>query len=338
MKFGAPYMIAWLWIVPGMILFYYLASRRREEVLKRFAADNLLKEVSKSFDIRKRRIKNFMIVTAVLFILLGLVRPQWGFQWQEIKREGLDILIALDTSNSMLAEDVLPNRLDRAKLAIEDLVRKLHGDRIGLVVFSGTAFLQCPLTVDYDGFLLSLDDVDANTIPVGGTSLSKAIYTAIRSYEGGKKEEKVLIIITDGEDLEGGVDKAVARAKASGIKIFCVGIGSPEGELIPITNERGKKIFLKDTEGNVVKTRLVEQTLQKMAVETGGMYVRSTGAEFGLDLIYEERLSKMEKQEFKSKMEKRYHERFQIPLAFAIFLLFCEPLIGSRKKEQLEVD
>ncbi len=333
MKFGAPYMIVWLWIVPGIILFYYLASRRRVEALRRFASDNILKEMSKSFDKRKRNIKNSMIVIATFFILLALVRPQWGFQWQEVKREGLDILIALDTSNSMLAEDVLPNRLDRAKMAIEDLVKKLHGDRIGLVVFSGTAFLQCPLTIDYDGFLLSLNDVDVSTIPVGGTSLSNAIYTSIRSYEGGKEGEKVLIIITDGEDLEGGVDKAIAKAKESGVKVFCVGIGSPEGELIPIKAEKGKKVFLKDADGNVVKTRLVEGTLQKMAVETGGMYVRSTGAEFGLDLIYEEKLSKMEKEEFESKMEKRYHERFQIPLVFALVLLFCEPLIGDRRRE-----
>lgn len=333
MKFGAPYMAVWLWIVPGVIVFYIMAGRVREKILRRFAKDDLHLEISGSFDMRKRKIKNSMIVAAVFFMLLGLTRPQWGFQWQEVKRRGLDMLIALDTSNSMLAEDVLPNRLDRAKLAIKDLVKKLHGDRIGLIAFSGTAFLQCPLTVDYDGFLLSLDDVDADTIPVGGTSLSKAIYTAIGSYENGKNEEKILVIITDGEDLEGGVEGAMQKARAAGVKIFCVGIGSTEGEIIPIRDEAGKMDFLKDSEGNVVKTRLVEEALQRIALETGGIYVRATGAEFGLDLIYDEKLSRLEKQEFKSRMEKRYHERFQLPLVLALVLLFFEALIGDRKRE-----
>jgi Ca-activated chloride channel family protein len=333
MRFGAPYMAVWLWIVPAMIIFYILVARTREKILRRFARDGLHSRISGSFDMRKRRIKDSMVLIAVFLMLLGLMRPQWGFQWQEVKRHGLDILIALDTSKSMLAEDVLPSRLDRAKLAIKDLVKKLRGDRIGLVAFSGTAFLQCPLTVDYDGFLLSLDDIDVSTIPVGGTSLSEAIYTAIGSYEGGKKQEKVLIIITDGEDLEGGVDKAIERAKAAGIKIFCVGIGSTEGEIIPVRDRSGKMDFLKDSEGKVVKTRLVEELLQKMALETGGIYVRATGAEFGLDLMYDEKLSKLEKQEFESRMEKRYYERFQIPLALVILLLLLEPVIGDKKRE-----
>lgn len=331
MRFGAPYITVWLWIVPGMIVFYILAGRVREKILRRFAGENVLPVISASFDARKRKIRNWMIVIAVFSMLLGLMRPQWGFQWREVKRKGLDILIALDTSNSMLAEDVLPNRLARAKLAIKDLVKKLHGDRLGLVVFSGTAFLQCPLTLDYEGFLLSLDDVDVDTIPIGGTSLSNAVYKAMESYEGGKKEHKILIIITDGEDLEGGVDSAIEKARSEKVEIFCVGIGSIEGELIPVTDRRGKKVFLKDEDGNVVRTRLAEGPLQKIALETGGMYVRGTGAEFGLDLLYEEKLSKMEKQELKSRMEKQYHERFQIPLIFAIALLLLEPLIGDRR-------
>ena len=259
MKFGLPYMAVWLWIVPVVIVFYSIASRDRDKALRRFASGNMLPEISGSFDARKRKVKNSMITISVLFLLLALMRPQWGFQWQEVKRQGLDILLALDTSKSMLAEDVLPSRLGRAKLAIKDLVKKLHGDRIGLVVFSGTAFLQCPLTVDYDGFLLSLDDVDINTIPVGGTSLANAIYTAIDSYEGGKKQQKVLVIITDGEDLEGGVERATMKARALNVKIFCVGIGATEGELIPVTDDTGRMNFLKDTEGNVVQEEGVEQ-------------------------------------------------------------------------------
>jgi len=334
MKFGASYMAVWLWLVVCVALFYALAARARKRAMKDFAEEKLLADISSSFDPRKRRVKNFLLVLAVLMLAIGLMRPQWGFRWREVKRKGIDILIALDTSNSMLAEDVLPNRLDRAKLAIKDLVKKLRGDRIGLVVFSGTAFLQCPLTLDYEGFLLSLDDVDVSAIPIGGTSLSRAIYTSIASYEGGAGDDRALIVITDGEDLEGGIEKAIEKARAEKVKIYSVGIGSPEGELIPVTNSRGKQSFLKDAEGNVVRTRLEEGTLQKMALETGGMYVRGTGAEFGLDLIYEEKLSKMEKQELKSRMEKHYFERFQVPLAIAILLLLLESLIGDRKRGQ----
>ena len=326
-------MAIWLWLIPGMILFYMGAMRTREKILKKFASGNALSEISRSFDMRKRKIRNFLMISATLFMVIGLMRPQWGFTWQDVKQQGLDIMIALDTSNSMLAEDVLPNRLDRAKLAVKDLVKKIHGDRIGLVVFSGTAFLQCPLTIDYNGFLLSLDDVDASVLPIGGTSLAKAIYKSIESYEGGKKEEKILIVITDGEDLEGGLDRAIAKARSDGVKIFCVGIGSAEGELIPIPGKYGKPGFLKDENGNVVRTRLTEGPLEKMAIDTGGMYIRATGAEFGLDLMYEEKLSKLQKREFKARRERRYFDRFQLPLIFAIFLLFLEAVIGDRKRE-----
>ena len=333
MRFGAPYMSVWLWLVPAIVFFFVLVSRSREKIMRRFASSKLLEEISGSFSKRRVKIKNLMLTMSVALLLIALMRPQWGFQWQEVRQQGIDILIALDTSNSMLAEDVLPNRLDRTKLAIRDLVHKLHGDRVGLIAFAGSAFLQCPLTIDYNGFLLSLDDVNVNTIPVGGTSLARAVYTAIDSYEGGKKEHKILIVITDGEDLEGGVEGAIAAAKASGIEIFCVGIGSQDGELIPVIDDRGKQVFLKDAEGNMVKTYLNEGPLQRMALETGGMYVRASGVEFGLDLIYTERLANIEKQDFKSKMEKRYHERFQYPLGLALLLLFITPFIGNRKKE-----
>jgi len=334
MKYGAPYMAVWLWLIAALLLFYRFAKMTREKALKKFASGDVLNEISGSVDHKKRILKIRIIIISGLLIVFSLMRPQWGFKWQEVKRQGLDILIALDTSKSMLAEDVLPNRLDRARLAIKDLIKNLHGDRVGLIVFSGKAFLQCPLTVDYDGFLLSLDDVDVETIPIGGTSLSSAIYTAIGSYEGGKNKHKILIIITDGEDLEGGIDKAIEDAKNDKITIYCVGIGDPEGELIPVTDNTGKKTFLKDADGNVVKTRLMENLLQRMAIETGGIYVRATGAQFGLDLIYDEKLSKLEKQEFESKMEKRYNERYQIPLVLAMILLFIEMLVGDRKKQQ----
>jgi Ca-activated chloride channel family protein len=311
-------------------LFLAWSIKKRSRSAELFAEKGILDKLS-IFDIKRYKIKNFLIVAALSLALFSFMRPQWGFHWQEVKRVGLDILIAIDTSKSMLAEDVKPNRLERSKLAVKDLIKKLKGDRIGLIAFSGGAFLQCPLTVDYSGFTLMLDDLDVDTIPKGGTSLSSAIREAMKSYEGGMNKYKVLVIITDGEDHEGNTEKIAKEAEKQGIKIFCIGIGTEDGELIPIVNKQNKTVFLKDREGNVIKTRLKERPLQEIASITGGSYVRATGAEFGLDLIYEENLSKMEKRELESKMKKSYQERFQIPLALAFIMMFLEPFIGERK-------
>jgi len=335
MKFGALDLIGLLWMFPLLVLFYIWVAKKRQQAAERFAEGALLSEINKTYNAQRRKLKNIFIITAILLMMVAFIRPQWGFKWQEVKRQGLDILVALDTSNSMLAEDVLPNRLERSKLAIEDMVKKLQGDRVGLIAFSGTAFLQCPLTVDYNGFLLSLEDIAVDTIPVGGTSISNAIDTAINSYEGGEKKNKILVIITDGEDLEGGIEGAIVMAKKNGITIFCVGIGTTKGELIPMKDDFGKMSFLKDSEGNVVKTRLDEDILQEVALETGGIYVRSSGAEFGLDYIYDKRLSRLDKEEFKSRMEKKYNEKFQIPLWLAFVLLLVEPLIRERKGREV---
>ena len=312
-------------------LFYFWAAKLRKSALERFAQKELLNELLSRLDYRKRLLKSALMVLAISFMLFALMRPQWGFHWEEVKRKGVDILVALDTSKSMLAEDVKPSRLERSKLAIKDLLRNLKGDRIGLIAFSGSAFLQCPLTLDYGGFLLSLDNTDTDAIPKGGTSITSAIREALRSYEGAQKKYKVLVIITDGEDHEGDPVQAAEEAKKEGIKIYCIGIGTKEGELIPVTDETGQKSFLKDNQGNVVKSRLDEASLQKIALNTGGVYVRATNAEFGLDLIYREKIAKMEKRELDAKMNKHYEERFQIFLWLALFLLVIGYFISDNK-------
>jgi len=301
-------------------------------MLNKFAESNLLNDLSFSLDNNKRKVKLILFNLSVFFCLFALMRPQWGFQWEEVKRKGLDILIAVDTSKSMLAEDVKPNRLNRSKLAVKDLIKKLKGDRIGLIAFAGKAFLQCPLTLDYSGFMISLDGLGVNTIPKGGTSVSSAIFEALKSYEGGLNKYKILIIITDGEDHKGKVINAAKQAKKEGVKIFCIGIGTKEGELIPVPDNQGKNLFLRDRQGNFVKSRLGETVLQEVGLITGGGYVKAAGAEFGLDLIYEEKLSKMEKKDFEGKMRKRYDERFQIPLAVALLILLLESFIFERKR------
>lgn len=332
MRFAsADYLYVSFIIIAG-IVFYGWIFRKKRTALENIAPKELLKELLSNLDIRKQKWKARLIILGISLSLFALFRPQWGFHWEQVKRRGLDILVALDTSKSMLAEDIKPNRLERVKLALRDFTQSLKGDRIGLIAFAGSAFLECPLTVDYNGFHLVLDSIDVDAIPKGGTSISSAIHEALESYEGGQKKYKVLVIITDGEDHEGDPLKAAQEAKEQGITIFCIGIGTKEGELIPVTTDNGQKEFLKDNQGNVVKSHLDEATLQKIALTTGGSYVRSTSSEFGLELIYREKLSKMEKRELEGKMNKRYEERFQIPLFLALCLLILETMISDRKR------
>lgn len=327
MKFGNFNAIHLLWIFFLVVVFYIVMASYRKKVMKRFAAENLLKELTRGINLRKYYVSMMLLLSGLFFVMFSFTRPQWGFHLEEIKKRGIEILVAVDTSNSMLAEDVKPNRLKRSKLAIKDLLKKLKSDRIGLIAFAGTAFVQCPLTVDYNGFTLALDDLDADVIPRPGTSITSAIKEAIRSYKDVNNDSKILILITDGEDNEGDSLKCAQEAKKEGINIFCIGIGTTDGELIPIVDEAGQKSFLKDKNGNVVKTRLDENILKKIANATNGMYIRASNVDFGLDYIYDKRLAGLQKKEFESSVKKRYHERYQIFLAVGFLILLLEPII-----------
>ncbi|MBL7158302.1 MAG: VWA domain-containing protein [Candidatus Omnitrophica bacterium] len=333
MRFGDPRLAYTLWSVAALGAFYFWAFKRKEKTLRRFAEDKLLNEISASRDTGKEKLKVYLLTCAFLLLILAAMRPQWGFHWEEVKRQGIDILIALDTSNSMLAEDVKPSRIERSKLAIKDLVGKLKGDRVGLIAFAGSAFLQCPLTTDYNGFILSLDSMNVDTIPRGGTSISSAIKEAIKVLKDEPESFRVLILITDGEDHEGNPLEWARIAEKNKIRIFCIGIGTPEGELIYVQDEHNRGSFLKDREGNAIKSKLNERVLEKIALATKGTYVHATGAQFGLDLIYKDRLSVMEKRALESKLVKQYEERFQIPLGCAILLLVAAMSVGERKKK-----
>ncbi len=333
MQFAQMPMFYMLWVVLGFVIFLFWTFTRKRKIMQRFAARDLIPEIAATFHQRNSILKNVFLAVVLLFSTLALARPQWGFEWQEVKRKGLDILVVIDTSKSMLTEDVKPNRLERTKLAVKDLVKKLKGDRIALVAFSGSAFLVCPLTVDYNGFLLALEDLSTNTIPRGGTNLSSALKEAIKGYDTTTPSQyKAVIMMTDGEDWEGNPLAVAKEASSKGIKIFTIGIGTKEGDLIRVPNEQGQLEFLKDDQGNFVKSRLNENLLQEIAQATGGVYVRASGLQFGLDIIYDEHLSKMERRDIESKMEKKYHEKFQIPLGIALVILLFETWITTRKK------
>lgn len=315
----------------ALTVFFWWAMRRRKILMGRFVEKQLAASIAPLASIRRKILKMVLLILAISLSIFSLARPQWGFEWKETKRTGLDILIALDVSKSMLSTDMKPNRLERSKFAVKDLMKRLNGDRIGLIAFAGTAFLQCPLTIDYNGFLLTLDDVNVGTIPRGGTSISSAIREAMDVFKSKDTKYKILVIITDGEDLEGDALATAKEAGSLGIKIYCVGVGTPEGELIPMANSYGERAYLADKHGAVVKTRLNEEILKTIAISTGGSYVRATQSEFGLVLLYDKSISKLEKRDVESKMQKHFQERFQYFLGFAIALLFIEMLISEKK-------
>lgn len=332
MRWAYPERWVWGWVVVALLGLWVWAFRNRKQALERLADVGLLPQLVEQVDWRSRTLKAAIVTLGTLFLLIALIGPQWGFRWREIRRRGVDLVIALDVSKSMLAQDVKPSRLARAKLAIQELVPMLKGDRIGLVAFAGTSFVQCPLTVDYGAFLLTLDELDTNSIPRGGTAMTPAIRDSLKVFASSAPESRALILMTDGENHEEDPLSAAKEAAKLGVKIFTVGIGTPEGELIPITDEQGNQTFLKDREGRTVKSRLEEGLLRQIALETGGGYVRATTTSFGLDLIYHDRIAQLHQQESEGTMKKQHELRFQWALAVALLLLVCEPLIGDRRR------
>ncbi|MCA9403525.1 MAG: VWA domain-containing protein [Candidatus Omnitrophica bacterium] len=333
MQFAQPFMFNGFWIVAGLVLFLWWAAGHRRRQLQKFVSAKLLPDIAGSFSPAARNLKYVLLTLTFIFGIIALARPQWGFEWQEVKRQGIDVMVIVDVSKSMLTQDVRPNRLERTKLAVLDLLKKLKGDRIGLVAFAGDAFLMCPLTNDYAGFALSLDDLTIDSVPRGGTNIDRAMQVAMKSFDEIDSQYKAIIIITDGDNHEGDPVEQARRAKKNGIRVYTIGIGTKEGELIQLSDVQGSARFLKDDEGNFVKSRLNERLLQQIALLTDGVYVKSSGAEFGLDYIYENDLAKLEKREIESKMQKRFYERFQWPLSVALLLFCMESCIFTRRKK-----
>lgn len=325
---------SWLIAIPialALVGALFLAcAQARRRLVRKFASDRLVQQLLANYSPLRRKLKNGLILTALALVIVALARPQWGYDWQESKSKGIDIMFVVDVSKSMLARDIKPNRLDRSKLAILDFLEQLEGDRVGLVAFAGNAFLQCPLTLDYDAFRQSLEAIDTNVISLGGTDIARAITEAEAAFPD-DNNHKILVMITDGEDLEAdGVIRA-QEASENGITIYTVGVGTPEGELIPVTNRYGQTSYLRDDNGEYVRTQLDADTLNEIAEVTNGFYAPLGPTGYGLEQVYEAGLQSIPEQELASRMEKVWVERFQWPLGLAIILLAWEPLIGTRR-------
>jgi len=330
MKFGSWNYLFFLWVIPVMVVFYVYAFRKRDKMLALFCGKELVGELVPDFKKSRRLIKALLIMLGIMLGIIALTRPQWGFHWEEIKRVGVDVMVAIDVSESMLAEDVKPNRLERAKREVIDLIEMLEGDRIGLIAFAGTSFVQCPLTLDYGACKMFLDYIDTDLIPVPGTAIAEVIRTSLKSFSKRERKSKALIIITDGEDHEGEPIDAAKDAKKEGIKIFTIGVGREGGAPIPLKDGSGG--FKKDRKGDMVITHLDEITLQKIALETGGSYVRSVTGDMDLDKIYQEGIKQhVEQKQLKSTRKRRWEERFQWFIFFALLFVSVEFFVSERR-------
>lgn len=324
MLYLTPLLLAFLFIV------FIVAFRNKRKRLELFVDKKLIPSMIDPNTFKFKRLKALFLFLSFVFFFLALSRPQWGAKLEKVTRKGLDIIVAVDTSLSMAAEDFSPNRLEKAKHEIASLIDILKGDRIGILTFAGTSFMQCPLTMDYDAAKMYLDLINFNSIPVPGTAIAKAIKTAIKSFNQKELKHKVLILITDGGDHEGSPLEEAKNAKKAGIVIYTIGIGSTSGEPIPVRDENGNlNGYKKDKQGNVVMSRLDETTLEKIALTTGGKYYHASSGELELKKIYED-IGKMEKKKLKSSMLNKYQDKFDWFLIPGLIFLLLEMFLPER--------
>jgi len=333
MRWGFPFFLNFFILVPILILFFVLTGINKKKKIARFGDPALIERLSSTKSMAKERLRKALIVAALLFLILSLAMPQIGARLTMTKRYGVDILVAIDTSESMTAQDIKPNRLDKAKMEISSLVDKLKGDRIGILTFAGDSFMQCPLTLDYSAAKMFLNIIEPGMMPKPGTDIGDAIRRSVKGFTKKERKHKVIILITDGEDHGPNAIEAASEAKKEGVIIYAIGIGTKKGEPIPVTDESGRiSGYKKDKKGEVVMTRLDETALQKIALITDGKYYNATPGEFELDSIYGE-ISRMEKKELSSRLFTQYEDRFQYFLGIVFILLCVEFIIGDRKRK-----
>jgi len=332
LRFENPELLYLLWGVPVLLAFLLWSIRYKTQLLKRFGNLDILEKLMRNYSRGRRNLKFVLLVLSYIFFVIALANPQIGTKLEEVTREGIDIIVALDVSQSMLAEDIKPNRLEKAKHEVGKLVDLLQGDRIGLVAFAGMSHVQCPLTLDYSAAKLFLSIMDIDIIPQPGTAIGNAIKTAIKAFITEERKYKVLILITDGEDHESDPLEAAKEAEQQGVIIYTVGIGSAQGVPIPLYDRYGNQTgFKKDRQGNIITTKLDVVTLQKIAYQTGGKYYLASSGEAELDEIYNE-ISALEKKELVSRQFAQYEDRFQIFLAIGFILICLEIVVPERKK------
>src|SRR5438270_1851317 len=332
MTFGEP---IWFWAllaIPVLAVLFARAEQRGVARLRQFVSPRLLPQLAATVNRARRALRFGLLMLGLALAIISLARPQWGYVYEDVKRKGLDLLFAVDTSRSMLSNDVPPNRLERVKLAAQDLVNQLQGDRVGLIAFAGRAFLQAPLTIDYEAEVESINDLDTKTIPEGGTNISEAINLATNTFGKSAAGNRALIIFTDGEELSGDAAKTAKAAADTGVKIFTIGVGTPQGSLIPVNSDDGGTAFVKDSAGQVVKSKLDEKRLREIAQATGGFYLHLDDGPRTMAQLYSQGLANMKAADIDARLGRRPIERYEWPLGAAMLALTMSILIGERKR------
>ena len=332
-RFGAGPALWTLVLVPLLAVLYWYAARRGRALMERFGQHDLVRRLQASVHVTGTRWKQLLLLAGVALLALALARPQFGTRVETLRRQGQDLIVALDVSRSMYAEDVAPNRLERAKIEIGRIIRRLDGDRIGLVAFAGDAFVQSPLTADYGAAMMFLGAMDPTLMSTQGTDLARAITVAIEALEETPAENRIILIVTDGEDHEGGLAEAIAAAAEARATVHTVGVGSPDGVPLPdVDGVEARGRFRRDDQGNVITTRLNETALQDIALQTGGDYHRVGQGTGGLDRLVE----RIEDggREVEAREVTQFEEQFQIFLGGALLLLVVEVIVPGRRRRR----
>ncbi|MCX6292466.1 MAG: VWA domain-containing protein [Bacteroidetes bacterium] len=333
-RFAHPTYLYWLALVPVAVVLFLLMTYSKKKSVKKFSDSVLYKQLASDVSSAKPVLKLVLFLVAYSLLVVGLANPQIGTKLEEVKREGVDIIIALDVSNSMKAEDIKPSRLERSKQAISRLIDKLENDRIGIIVFAGNAYVQLPITTDFAAAKLFLTSIDCDMIPTQGTAIGAAIDLATQSFVGKDNKHKALIIITDGENHEDDAIEAAKKANEEGVIIHTIGMGSPEGAPIPVYRNGVQVDFMKDHDGNTVLTKLDQLTLEKIAGEGKGQFIRASNSDDGLNTILNE-VTRMDKKSFGTKMFTEYEDRFQYFIGAGLLFLLIEFMISNRKSKLL---
>ena len=318
-------------LIPLIAIGLYFYNRWQKKSIEKFGDENLVTELMQNHSKTRKNIKNTLFIFSIAFLIIGISNPQIGTKMEEVKREGVDLMIAIDLSHSMMAQDIKPNRLERAKQAISRLIDKLEGDRIGLVVFAGEAYVQLPITTDYSAAKLFLSTVNTSIIPTQGTKIGNAIDLCVKSFDQENNQNKAIIIITDGENHDEEAISSAKIAQEQNIYIHTLGMGLTKGGPIPIYNKYGSTSeFRKDREGNIIITKLNETILKEIAQAGMGTYIRANNSKSGLSVLFDE-INKMEKKEIGTMIFTNYKDRFQIFIGISLILLILNLIILQRK-------
>lgn len=330
-RFAHPELLYLLIIIPLLIVFYVVMVNRKKKAIAEFGNPELLKSLMPLQSFKRGAWKFVMILVALFFVIVGVSGPQFGSKLQQVQKQGIELMVALDVSNSMMAQDIKPNRLEKAKMAIARMVEKLSNDKVGMVVFAGDAYVQLPITTDYSSAKLFLSNITTDAVPVQGTAIGAAIDLAAKSFTPQTETSKAIIVITDGENHQDDAVAAARRAHEQGITIHTIGMGLEQGAPIPVQGQPGQ--FMKDGTGNVVVSKLDEQTLQDIAKAGEGLYIRASNTEVGLNRLLDE-INRMEKTLLEEKVYSDYAEKYQYFLLAGLFFIFVEFMILGRKNKR----